>query len=364
MSAEERNKKAKDYVHKKLQEARSLTLKDFSDVDSDAAFKKTLNDLIFVKANGFRGIALTAIVGLYLNPEYDPLNDFYACSPRAIFEQGIWYALNENGIPSGKSDPLNVAKNISVIDENWTKGKRPESAALAAVMFLRALVASKNTKKYNKIVDYFFFQLDQYAKSVAAIEIKGVSGDLNAAQSISRKLIDFTLRYPESGTIPQFVIGNLIKYLYEGSSYEVGGVNESVFGTNTTSKKPADIWVLEDGIPVNLYEITVKKIDGKRLDDCLDALQKLDILNIPVTFICRVPVDTKGVLADTEGLSEYKGKPIYVVDISNFITVTLSLLTQDQIDRYMQGLVEFLQSVNRPVATKEGWKKIFGDSEG
>ena len=57
------------------------------------------------------------MTGLHLNDSYDPLNNFYGCNPRSIFEGGIWYALQENGIPCGKSDPLNVAKNINELNE-------------------------------------------------------------------------------------------------------------------------------------------------------------------------------------------------------------------------------------------------------
>lgn len=75
----------------------------------------------------------------------------------------------------------------------------------------------------------------------------------------------------------------------------VGG-EESVFGTNTTSKKAADIWVEEDGKPVNLYEITVKKkVDIKRLSDSLHALHALhalhdmNVLDSNIHIICRLP---------------------------------------------------------------------------
>jgi len=358
-NVEERNKLVKAYVHKKLQEAKTRRPTDFSDIASNGNTRKIVQDLIFVKQNGFRGIVLTAIAGMYVDQDYDPLNNFYACNPRSIFEQAIWYALAENSIPCGKSDPLNVAKNANVIDENWANGKRPESAANAAVSFLQLLVANKNKKKFITLVDYFFFQLLQYAKSISSIEVNNASIKTRAAQSISNQLINFTLSYPESGTIPQFVVGKLIRYIFENSGYEVGGDDESVFGTNTTSKKPADIWVFSNGTPVNLYEITVKKIDAKRLDDCIDALQKRGLQDSLVTFICRVPTDCECILSGTEDVSEYKGKPFYIVDISNFITVSLSLLSQNQIDRYMKELVGFIREINRPVATKEGWKKIF-----
>ncbi|WP_284278643.1 hypothetical protein, partial [Sphingobium jiangsuense] len=99
--------------------------------------RSILEKLIPVKAAGFRGIVLTAIVGKELDANYDPTTDFYASSPRTLFEKGIYYALQENRVPCGKSDPLNVAKNAQVIDETWAKGRRPESAAMAAVEYIK-----------------------------------------------------------------------------------------------------------------------------------------------------------------------------------------------------------------------------------
>ncbi len=71
------------------------------------------------------------------------------------------------------------------------------------------------------------------------------------------------------------------------------GGEESVFGTNTTSKKPADIWLENNDTQTNLYEVTVKPVSKKRLDDSLDALKSTGHLNHSVTFICRMPYDIK-----------------------------------------------------------------------
>ena len=77
----------------------------------------------------------------------------------------IWYALQENGIPCGKSDPLNVAKNTSHLNEEWAKGKRPESAATAVVKFLSIVMDSGRAKRA-RLIDFFFFRLWKYAESV------------------------------------------------------------------------------------------------------------------------------------------------------------------------------------------------------
>lgn len=353
----ERNDKAKLYVHEKLALAKKLSKENFSELSSDISLNKTLDDLIIVKANGFRGVVLTAIVGLHINPEYDPLNKFYSCNPRSIFEKGIWYALNENNVPCGKSDPLNVAKNINELNESWVEGRRPQKSAQAAVDFLRILM-NENEKKEN-LIDYFFFKLVAYSTSIASIEVTNIDDSIISNQEIGHKLAQFVLSYPESGTVPQLVIGKIAKFLFNNSTRDIEGENESVFGTNTTSKKPADIWFVDDGKPTNLYEITVKKIDLKRLDDCIHALHQVKMINKPVTFICRLPEDVRELdLTETNNFS-YKGKSFDFVDISAFIKISTSLLTSEQISQYIGEMSVFIQDVNRPIKTKHGWNDIF-----
>ena len=63
------------------------------------------------------------------------------------------------------------------------------------------------------------------------------------------------------------LVGKIIKAVFSSSSFVVFGDEESVFGTNTTSKKSADVWIKKDNEVVFLFEITLKKIDFKRLDD-------------------------------------------------------------------------------------------------
>ena len=355
MSVPERNSLARTYVEDQITRAKS----NATEISVADDLDQVLRDLIYVKANGFRGVVLTAIVGLKINPDYNPLSSFYDCNPRAIFEQAIWYALTQNGIPCGKSDPLNVAKNINQLDEAWAIGRRPQKAALAAVNYLNRLMDASSTEDREYLVDCFFDYLVRFAEDIASIEIIIPDNASNIGQDVNNKLIDFVLSYPESGTIPQYVIGKLIERLYSNSGYTVGGADDSVFGTNTTSKKPADIWVMSGEKYINLYEITVKKVDEKRLDDCLDALDKAELMEQPVTFICRIPLDTDLLGLNKTGVYDFKGKPLYFIDISEFINSILALLSQEQIKEFMVELASFVEDVNRPISTKEGWSKIF-----
>jgi hypothetical protein len=119
MIIEERNLAAKNYVAHKLSNAKLSLESEFSELTDFLIVKNMLTALIETNAKGFRGVVLTALVGIHLDKNYNPLNNFYGCSPRAIFEQGIWYALDEAGVPCGKSDPLNVAKNTNILNHDW-----------------------------------------------------------------------------------------------------------------------------------------------------------------------------------------------------------------------------------------------------
>ena len=361
MNVKERNQFAQDYVTAKLDEASSRTIDDFADLTNFDELRQVLNNLVWVKAMGFRGLVLTAIVGLAINPDYDPLNNYYDSNPRSIFEKGIFYALRGR-VPSGKSDPLNVAKNASVINENWAKGKRPERAALAAVRYLHEIMDA-DPERQERLIDFFFHSFWAYGDSVAKIKIVVPEREQLSNQEFAHICNRFVLEFPESGTVPQFVVFKLLEAVYAHSAVTVEGGLESVFGTNTTSKKPADIWLEEDGKFTNLFEITVKKVDEKRLDDCVDSLAAMGILDLPVQFICRLPQDVSELSDMKNSTVSVHGKHFDFQDIQEFIRSLITLLSQEQITALLAEFAEFLEQVERPVATKDGWNKILSEMD-
>ena len=117
-----------------------------------------------------------------------------------------------------------------------------------------------------------------------------------------------------------------------------------------------------EGKPLNLYEVTVKKVNLKRLDDCIDALRSLNSLNMPVTFICRIPEDTNEIeLAD--GVVTYKGKTFDFIDIREFVISASSLLRPEQLVEVVETLEEFISDINISKKTKEGWNSVFGSDK-
>lgn len=356
-----RNERAKLYITNKLTLASTKKETHFTTLSKYDEVSAVLQDLIETNTRGFKGLVATALTGMHLDSNYDPINDFYGCSPRSIFEQGIFFAFQDyqDKIPSGKSDPLNVAKTANKLDRNWAKGRRPETAALAVVNFLEEIVS--NTAERDLLVDFYFFRLLRHAKSVAAISITIPESDDLSQQEIGHRLVQFTYQYPESGTIPQYIFSLLFNAIYEHSSHTVVGGEESVFSTNTTSKKAADIWIEENGQPINLYEITVKKVDIKRLDDSINALNDMDMLSSNIHFICRLPEDTNTLDELVNGTYIYKGKRFNFIDMRSFMLSLVALLKTEQLKNIIDELTSFIEAVERPVTTKAGWNKIFNE---
>lgn len=353
----ERNYSGQYYVNTRLGVAKTKSMDDFPEFGESSAEYRLLSDLIEVNAKGFRGIVVTALTGLHLDESYDPLNNFYGCNPRSIFEGGIWYALQENGIPCGKSDPLNVAKNANQLNEDWAQGRRPQKAAMAVVEFLRNIMAS-NKKKRAHLVDYFFYRLWVYSKSVTEYKLVEVVGGNASRQQTGANLVAFTLTYPESGNLPQYLVSQLLAAVFHTSDVQVIGGDESVFGTNTTSKKPADIWLETQEKQSNLYEVTVKPVSKKRLEDSLDALQSTGHLNHSVTFICRMEYDTKE-LDIIDGSYSHRGKAFDFVDYRSFCLSLCALLDDSAFFTVLKNMSEFVQEKNISMRTKAGWNEFF-----
>lgn len=356
----ERNIAAKLYVDAKINVSKERVAEEFAKLAWEPKVSQMLTDLIEVKAKGFRGIVVTALTGMYLNDDYNPLDNFYKCNPRSIFEHGIFYALQENRIPCGKSDPLNVAKNVNRLNEDWAEGKRPAKAALAVVSFLR-LVLAANSNEREELIDYFFFRLWQYARKLDEYEIIQIDTSLDSKIEIGIKLIEFTLAYPESGQLPQFLVSQLLQANFKYSDVTVVGGKESVFGTNTTSKKPADIWLERVGKITNLYEITVKTVSIKRLEDCIDALRQTGHLDCPVTFICRIQEDTSS-LEIANNHVVYKNKRFEFIDYYSFCLSLFALLSKTEVDLVQANVSRLVEDVSTSMRAKQGWNALFSQS--
>lgn len=234
---------------------------------------------------------------------------------------------------------------------------------MAAVEFITLL--EEAGENYDDFVNFYFFKLMQYAQSIKNIAVVVPPAEGRSKLENGKRLVEFILRFPESGTTPQLVVAKLLKAALEQDGKEVCGDDESVFGTNTTSKKPADIWTVAGEDILNLYEVTVKKIDCKRLDDAIEHVAAIGVADKPLTFICRLPTDVNGlegcVLHGSSATFEYRGKQIEFIDIEAFMKALCGLLSETELALLIEEIAEFIESIERPVATKSGWNEIFSD---
>lgn len=351
MTVNDRNSLVKQWVKDKLDTVKLLSDESFSFVDSAVASE--LRALIEVNAKGFRGVVITSMVARYIDSSFSPFVDFYACNPRTIFEQAIWYVLTDYNIPCGKSDPLNVAKNTNILDEMWAKGKRPESAALAAVAFMRRYFNDETQEGRELLENYFFYKLLSYANTLANFTIKDVDASNVARQWLANSLIAFSLGAPEAGATPQLLVSLLLEQVFSSSRVKICGGEESVFGTNTTSKKPADIWMESpDGDVEIMFEVTLKKIDIKRLDDFIGSIESVDLRDVPMSFVCRLPEDIASLSDVDNGVLSYKGFSFEFVDYASFIRSHFSLLSHEAASQVYDRMQVFVESVNTSVGIR------------
>lgn len=323
--------------------------------------RKVLERLIPIPTDGFRGITLTAIMGKLVNEDVHTGNQFDSINPRGVFERGIRPVLKENKVPTGASPPLNVAKNVQVLDEKWAEGRKPEDAALAAVDYIRRINRHwANEELRDDLIMMFMQRLLAYADEVGSHVVSLPGLDEEAPNDTAVKILEFAIKHQEGGATPQFVVGSLLSALRSTDrDYKaVEGLEASVFGTNTTSNKPADLWErLADDSLGNLYEVTCKKVDVDRLDAAVDSFAKLGLPNAPITFVCRMLTDVS-TLKLTGRSIVHRGVTFQFIDLGALVVAIYLLLTEEKRRVVLEEIAGYVADPSRKIATKSGWNEI------
>lgn len=325
--------------------------------------RKVLETLIPIKTDGFRGITLTAILGKFIREDVNTGTEFDSFHPRGIFERGIHPVLRKYRIPTGASAPLNVAKAVQVIDEKWAEGRDPEDAALAAVDYIRRINRHWGDPAYrDDLIMMFIQRLVAYGEEVGSHDVELAPLEGVPPVTLARKLAQFAVSFPEGGSMPQFIVGALLAALRSTDTdyLPLEGLEASVFGTNTTSNKPADLWeALTDETLGNLYEVTCKRVDERRLAAAVESFAKLGLPNCAITFVCRMPNDVSALDLE-DGAIVFRGVTFQFVDIANFIVSLFVLLTAAKQKAALERIAEFVTDPSRRVPTKKAWAKAFG----
>ena len=360
MKPHERNAFIADLLNQFIGRAKSG---DGPAADRYQAERKVLERLIPIQTDGFRGITLTAIMGKFVRDDINTGTEFHTIKPRGLFEKGIRPVLKQHRIPTGASAPLNVAKNIQVLDEKWAEGRDPEEAALAAVDYIRRINRHWNDTEFrDDLIMIFIQRLIAYADEVGSHDVELANIDGVPPVVLAKRLARFAVAFPERGSLPQYIVGCLLTNTRSSDTEyaDVHGADESVFGTNSTSKKPADLWeTLADGSHNNFFEVTCKKIDEDRLNAAVDSYAKLALPTAPITFICRMPTDAKSLNLE-DGVVVYRGIPFQFLDINAFIETSFLLLTPEKRASALEQISRFIADPSRSIKTKLGWAEVFG----
>ena len=355
MSKSDRNLKVSTFIKNQLELAR-VPLKH----KLDEKLVEAIDLIISCTALGFRGVVITSLAGKHIDKNFNPLVDFYGCNPRSIFEGPIRAILYESQIPCGKSDPLNVAKNIKQLNKVWAKGRRPEKVAMAVAYLLETMFSDKTTPAQFKQIQHYFFQqllLQKREKILIKAAEKVLSNRLKTADLLS----DFLIQHPEGGAIPQFFCGYLLKLANDQSAtpYMVKGYDENVNATNTTAKKAGDIWEEDETGKIHrIFEVTVKKVDANRVEDCI---QNLEVLNIndpnEVIFLCRIPEDTDSLHLKTNSL-EVRNYLVQFLDIRKWFYFSFLTLRKESQAEFLKGVEGFMNELTRKQAVRDAWVEL------
>jgi hypothetical protein len=357
--AEERNAKVESLLREYIKVAKTKEIITYPSPFTVDEVETLFSNHIW----GHREIILTILMATLLDPSFKASVNFYACNPRAIYENPIRHVLRENGIPHKKSGPLNVAKNSQRIDGVWAHNKRGDGMALIVAKLVKKIEAASPATLKKFVLAY----VKRYLQEATKVEIlKREIVKIEDPILLACLCTDLINCVPDGGGTPQFIVGSLMDNCNKGNKSPIitSDYADSVSTTNTTSKKPGDI---TETIPENgerIYEVTVKQFTNDRMIESYEAIKAAGFLEKTreVYVICKkddAPDDGVTMLDSSFHFAraEYQGVIYYFVDIFEWINV--SLLFTPPIGRaaFYKDLVEKINDIN----TSEKVKKFFGE---
>jgi hypothetical protein len=322
------------------------------------------NTIISNRSLGMRGLVMTGIMGIHLYDNYHPVHDFYACSPRAIFDE-IYPILVKHQIPSSKSAPLDVAKATNKLDINWINGKRDSEVAQTVVKFLKELKERRiemnrrpNYKAeiaYNEMILTFFNCLKEYTNKNKVAVNDDIAIDF---LDIPLSLYEFVTNNPNYGDNPEALVYFILEQINEDKPLTVHGIESSVFSNNRN--KPADLWLTDEkDIITNLYEVSVKQINNTRILHLIDSMNGNNHEYMNVNIITILPKLTQSLNVHRPGIHTIEGRYFNFIDLYQFIINTFSLLPFDKHLVILKNMAHYLDHYNIDTKIKQEWNKYF-----
>jgi hypothetical protein len=345
----------------------------FSQAASPGATPPSGFDALFNTSDrGYREILLVIVLARLTDPEYDPRKDFYACNPRAVYEQVVRDALTARRIPRGQSGPLNIAKGTQGIDATWAARRKSPEAARALLGLLERLMplGQDELRRFTvSLLARFLLAASEAATHHVAVDPQA---DPLALLAVCEALIR---QAPDRGNTPQRIVGLLldVRQAHERSGVTVHGQADSASVTSRTGKKPGDIWEAgRDGKPLRVYEVTVKPFTAQRMEEACDSLAAWCAENgatVPeVTVLCRpedVPVEATapalpGLLL---GVAEQRGVRFVFADLFLWVAAELVKLPPDGRILFDRLLSDYIADPNTVEGVKRLWRSLREDSD-
>jgi len=357
-SATERNEAVRDILQSALRKLNGGAAKL-----CHSALHTEMQSIVASKTLGFRELLLVIILARLLDKNYRATVDLYGCSPRAMYEGPIRRFLEDNRVPCGQSGPLNIAKAIKKIDYAWASTRRPRENAEELLRVVETLESSEGEFAYSTL-DCLLGLLLNYAVPRQAPR-KHDTMHLQAA-AMSGALKAMILKIPDRGNTAQRITGLLLhSYIAEvGSRYSVAGGEESVFATNTTSKKAGDLVVFkEPSRPWMVYEVTTKSFGIQRMSEAVQASARFAdvsgkypsetiVLCLPDNVPPDARVNSGGLLI---GSAQYDGHEFTFVDVLHWIESIVTALPYEAKSSFYLKWEEILSQPNVRSEVRNGW---------
>lgn len=237
-SVEERNNRVIEIMNRLYRKAAT------TEPSNDEEFSDKIEQLFSTNVWGFREVVLTIAVAMLDKidfPDFKASVDFYACNPRAIYEQPMKTVLIEKNLPHRQSGPLNVAKGQHNLDEEWIskRSKSDQPTCRAAVELIQLMESDKTSIEPVGVSIMRHLLSEKKELKQLDVEINPTSDPYFLYHACARLIIMAT----DGGNTPQRICGYLLESFHKSmqTNIVVTGSNDSASTTSTTSKKPGDL---------------------------------------------------------------------------------------------------------------------------
>lgn len=339
--------------------------KEAKDVTTEEKIESDLDLLFSTTSSGFREVVLVVLHARLVDNEYQASLDFYACKPRALYEGPIRTALIERAIPHRKSGPLNVAKAVKAINDEWAE---PKEEAAAATVRLVKRIEQMSAEELDAFALAFHRKLLDAAVAAASlnVELEPESDPL----FLFALTVSMIREVPDAGNTPQRIAGLLLHSYHEdvGSGVTVAGWEDRASVTSTTSKKAGDIAEeRKDGTIIQCYEVTVKAFGESRVEECTESFIEYNTATksqiAEVVVLCRPGDCHPDAKTDDDsdlllGTYVHRGFTYQFVDLYEWIIAQLLRMAPSARMAFFRGLHDYVNHPNTAEAVKKFWKSF------